>query len=99
VLGVVTVLPVFPYSRQPDVPYVRPDSPLACAPAMLFKDSVTVSSTPTTPLTGLLPDGRQGGPFDHLSLPQFVSDKPTSSSGDGLLSISPATSTLLNFRT
>jgi ribose-phosphate pyrophosphokinase len=45
--GVVTVLPVFPYSRQPDVPYVRPDTALANAPAMLFKDSVTVSSGPT----------------------------------------------------
>jgi hypothetical protein len=51
------VLPVFPYSRQPDVPYVRPDTPLANAPAMLFKDSFTVSSAPSTPGTGLvIPD-------------------------------------------
>ena len=54
-LGVVTVLPVFPYSRQPDVPYVRPDTALANAPAMLFKDSVTVSSVPTTSVNFLHP--------------------------------------------
>jgi ribose-phosphate pyrophosphokinase len=48
-VGVITVLPVFPYSRQPDVPYVRPDTPLAMAPAMLFKDSFTLSPRPSTP--------------------------------------------------
>ena len=47
---VIAVLPLFPYSRQPDVPYVRPDTPLANAPAMLFKDSFTVPSGPTTPV-------------------------------------------------
>jgi hypothetical protein len=55
--GVITVLPVFPYSRQPDVPYVRPDTPFANVPAMLFKDSFTVPSAPGTPSTALtIPD-------------------------------------------
>lgn len=43
------MLPIFPYSRQPDVRYVRPDTPLVNAPAMLFKDSIAVSSGPTSP--------------------------------------------------
>lgn len=61
-IGVIAVLPVFPYSRQPDVPYVRPDTPLANAPAMLFKDSFTVSSGPTTPLTASRPNSGKGAP-------------------------------------
>jgi hypothetical protein len=61
-LGVVTVLPLFPYSRQPDVPYVRADTPLANAPAMLFKDSFTMSSGPATPVTSSYPNSENGTP-------------------------------------
>ena len=89
-IGVVTVLPVFPYSRQPDVPYVRPDTPLANAPAMLFKDSFTVSSGPTTPVTASRPGSGKGaptqakrGPIENITASAYIADRSTAPGGSG----------------
>jgi len=72
-LGVITVLPVFPYSRQPDVPYVRPDSPLANAPAMLFKDSVTVSSGPNvSPLVSHSSPDAKHVPIENITASAYL---------------------------
>lgn len=79
-IGVVTVLPVFPYSRQPDVPYVRPDTPLANAPAMLFKDSFTVSSGPTTPVTASRPNSGKG---ENIATSAYITDRSTAPGGSG----------------
>src|SRR5579859_7774088 len=87
--GVITVLPVFPYSRQPDVPYVRPDTPLANAPAMLFKDSFTVSSRPTTPKTTPPNSGKIGdilpkkGPLENITASQYLTDRSIAPGGSG----------------
>jgi hypothetical protein len=89
-IGVITVLPVFPYSRQPDVPYVRPDTPLANAPAMLFKDSFTVSSAPNTPAKaelekseGLKTMSRPNGPIDNLTASAHLTDRSAALGGSG----------------
>jgi hypothetical protein len=89
-IGVITVLPVFPYSRQPDVPYVRPDTPLANAPAMLFKDSFTVSSAPNTPAKaelekseGLKTTSRPNGPIDNLTASAHLTDRSAAPGGSG----------------
>jgi hypothetical protein len=86
------VLPVFPYSRQPDVPYVRPDTPLANAPAMLFKDSFTVSSAPSTPGTALVvpdwekpknvPQGKRI-PIDNQTASAHLTDWDIAPGGSG----------------
>src|SRR5579859_438279 len=93
--GVITVLPVFPYSRQPDVPYVRPDTPLANAPAMLFKDSFTVSSRPTTPKT-TPPNTAKGDTFpkkgilENITASAYLTDRGGAPGGSGLaFSMSP----------
>jgi ribose-phosphate pyrophosphokinase len=56
------------------VPYVRPDTPLAGAPAMLFKDSVAVSSRSSTP-----PPNPEGvsltQPNNPVANPAILSDK------------------------
>ena len=90
-IGVITVLPVFPYSRQPDVPYVRPDTPLANAPAMLFKDSFTVSSGPTTPVTASCPNSGKGAPtqpkrssIENMAVSASVTDRSTAPGGSGV---------------
>jgi hypothetical protein len=95
-VGVITVLPVFPYSRQPDVPYVRPDTPLANAPAMLFKDSFTVSSRPTTPKTTPPNTGKIGdtipkkGPLENITASAYLTDRSSVPGGSGLgASMSP----------
>ena len=98
-LGVITVLPVFPYSRQPDVPYVRPDTPLANAPAMLFKDSFTMSSLPTSPRStpkstpkSTPPDTEKISPvlpkrgaIDNVSASAHLTDRSIAPGGSGQL--------------
>ncbi|WPG99981.1 ribose-phosphate pyrophosphokinase 5 [Acrodontium crateriforme] len=50
---VTAVLPLFPYSRQPDVPYNKVGAPLARTPAHIGVDpKYTFDSRPTTPLPG-----------------------------------------------
>jgi hypothetical protein len=89
-VGVITVLPVFPYSRQPDVPYVQPDTPLANAPAMLFKDSFTISSGPTTPVTASRPSSEKGAPtqpkrspIENNTTSAYMTDRSTAPAGSG----------------
>jgi ribose-phosphate pyrophosphokinase len=90
IVGVVTVLPVFPYSRQPDVPYVRPDTPLATAPAMLFKDSFTLSSKPSTPKASPMdpekvsPIFAKRGPLDNVTASATMTDRSSAPGGSGL---------------
>jgi len=87
-IGVITVLPVFPYSRQPDVPYVRPDTPLANAPAMLFKDSFTTSSVPPTPFpdskTGSIQSAKESpAPVENITASAFLTDRSIAPGGSG----------------
>jgi ribose-phosphate pyrophosphokinase len=49
---VTAVLPLFPYSRQPDIPYKKTGAPLARAPTDLRND-FTFESRPTTPGPGV----------------------------------------------
>lgn len=46
---VTAVLPLFPYSRQPDVPYNKVGAPLAKAPTDVNRHDFTFESRPTTP--------------------------------------------------
>ena len=46
---VTAVLPLFPYSRQPDVPYNKAGAPLAKAPTDVNRHDFTFESRPTTP--------------------------------------------------
>ena len=58
------MLPVFPYSRQPDVRYIQPDARIESMPAMLFKDSYTVSAEPAGPINANYADN---GPSVHFN--------------------------------
>jgi ribose-phosphate pyrophosphokinase len=49
---VTAVLPLFPYSRQPDLPYNKIGAPLSRAPADINKSDFTFESRPTTPGPG-----------------------------------------------
>jgi ribose-phosphate pyrophosphokinase len=49
---VTAVLPLFPYSRQPDVPYNKVGAPLAKAPTDVNRHDFTFESRPTTPGPG-----------------------------------------------
>lgn len=49
---VTAVLPLFPYSRQPDVPYNKVGAPLAKAPADVNRIDFTFESRPATPGPG-----------------------------------------------
>lgn len=49
---VTAVLPLFPYSRQPDLPYNKIGAPLAKAPANINNGDFTFESRPTTPGPG-----------------------------------------------
>jgi ribose-phosphate pyrophosphokinase len=89
--GVITVLPVFPYSRQPDVPYVWPDMLSGNAPAMLFRDSFTVPSAPGSPSTALtIPDWEKEnvGPLkqvasDNVTTSANLTDRSNAPGGSG----------------
>ncbi|KAI1310623.1 phosphoribosyl pyrophosphokinase [Xylaria venustula] len=51
---VTAVLPLFPYSRQPDVPYNKSGAPLSKPPLEVPKDKYTFESVPATPAPGIL---------------------------------------------
>jgi ribose-phosphate pyrophosphokinase len=62
---VTAVLPLFPYSRQPDVPYNKVGAPLAKAPTEINRCDFTFESRPSTPGPGQpqslgLPNGIDG---------------------------------------
>ena len=49
---VTAVLPLFPYSRQPDVPYNKVGAPLSKAPSNMTSGEFTFESRPSTPGPG-----------------------------------------------
>ena len=62
---VTAVLPLFPYSRQPDVPYNKIGAPLSKAPTDVNRSDFTFESRPATPGPGQpqtpsLPNGMEG---------------------------------------
>ena len=61
---VTAVLPLFPYSRQSDIPYNKTGAPLAKAPTQLNRNgNYTFDSRPTTPYPGQAESaGVKGGP-------------------------------------
>ncbi|KAI2633388.1 phosphoribosyl pyrophosphokinase [Xylaria nigripes] len=50
---VTAVLPLFPYSRQPDLPYNKSGAPLSKPPVDIPKDKYTFESVPATPGPGI----------------------------------------------
>ncbi|GAP93306.1 putative ribose-phosphate pyrophosphokinase [Rosellinia necatrix] len=50
---VTAVLPLFPYSRQPDLPYNKAGAPLSKPPTEVPKDKYTFESVPATPGPGI----------------------------------------------
>ncbi|KAI0199853.1 phosphoribosyl pyrophosphokinase [Astrocystis sublimbata] len=50
---VTAVLPLFPYSRQPDLPYNKSGAPLSKPPTEVPKDKYTFESVPATPAPGI----------------------------------------------
>ncbi|XXG95972.1 ribose-phosphate pyrophosphokinase [Hypoxylon texense] len=50
---VTAVLPLFPYSRQPDLPYNKVGAPLSKHPVDIPKDKYTFESVPATPGPGI----------------------------------------------
>ena len=58
---VTAVLPLFPYSRQPDVPYNKIGAPLAKAPTDVNRHDFTFESRPTTPGAGPPTPGLSNG--------------------------------------
>ncbi|KAI0839871.1 phosphoribosyl pyrophosphokinase [Hypoxylon sp. FL0890] len=51
---VTAVLPLFPYSRQPDLPYNKVGAPLSKPPTEVPKDKYTFESVPATPGPGIV---------------------------------------------
>ncbi|XDG05847.1 hypothetical protein ABKA04_005462 [Annulohypoxylon sp. FPYF3050] len=51
---VTAVLPLFPYSRQPDLPYNKIGAPLSKPPTEVPKDKYTFESVPATPGPGII---------------------------------------------
>ncbi|KAI0026085.1 phosphoribosyl pyrophosphokinase [Xylariomycetidae sp. FL0641] len=50
---VTAVLPLFPYSRQPDIPYNKIGAPLSKPPSEVPKEKYTFESVPATPAPGI----------------------------------------------
>ncbi|KAK3315027.1 phosphoribosyltransferase-like protein [Apodospora peruviana] len=50
---VTAVLPLFPYSRQPDLPYTKAGAPLFKAPSENSRKDYTFDSVPATPAPGI----------------------------------------------
>ncbi|KAI0870944.1 phosphoribosyl pyrophosphokinase [Hypoxylon argillaceum] len=50
---VTAVLPLFPYSRQPDLPYNKAGAPLSKPPSEVPKEKYTFESVPATPGPGI----------------------------------------------
>ena len=50
---VTAVLPLFPYSRQPDIPYNKIGAPLTRAPTDIARNDFTFESRPATPGPGM----------------------------------------------
>ncbi len=50
---VTAIIPLFPYSRQPDLPYNKVGAPLYKAPSQIPKKDYTFDSVPSTPFPGM----------------------------------------------
>lgn len=66
---VTAVMPLFPYSRQPDLPYNKIGAPLSKTPAGLNKGEFTFESRPATPGPGQPQTASltNGNGLDHLN--------------------------------
>ncbi|KAG9606327.1 ribose-phosphate pyrophosphokinase, partial [Aureobasidium melanogenum] len=85
---VTAVLPLFPYSRQSDIPYNKTGAPLAKAPTQLNRNgNYTFDSRPQTPMPGQAESaGMKGGPEN---LHKKLMDMQLRDNGDGQRSRSP----------
>jgi len=61
---VTAVLPLFPYSRQPDLPYNKAGAPLSKAPSEVPKKDYTFESVPPTPGPGIAKSAGLGNGID-----------------------------------
>ena len=66
---VTAVLPLFPYSRQPDLPYNKIGAPLSKPPTEISKDKYTFESVPATPAPGI----SKSASFTHQDLTKVLS--------------------------
>lgn len=63
------MLPLFPYSRQPDLPYNKVGAPLSKPPSEVPKDKYTFESVPATPAPGIA----KSASFTHQDLTKVLS--------------------------
>jgi ribose-phosphate pyrophosphokinase len=63
---VTAVLPLFPYSRQPDVPYNKIGAPLSKPPAGVHRNDYSFESRPVTPGPGIPQTSGLGNGIDGL---------------------------------
>ncbi len=63
------MLPLFPYSRQPDLPYNKIGAPLSRPPSEVPKDKYTFESVPATPAPGIT----KSASFTHQDLAKVLS--------------------------
>src|SRR5436190_7294559 len=63
---VTAVLPLFPYSRQPDVPYNKLGAPLARSPNGIYRTDYSFESRPQTPGPGIPQTPGLGGGIEPL---------------------------------
>lgn len=66
---VTAVLPLFPYSRQPDLPYNKIGAPLSKPPSEVPRDKYTFESVPATPAPGIA----KSASFTHQDLAKVLS--------------------------
>lgn len=75
---VTAVLPLFPYSRQPDLPYNKIGAPLSRPPSEVPRDKYTFESVPATPAPGIT----KSASFTHHDLAKVLS-KTSITNGSG----------------
>lgn len=83
---VTAVMPLFPYSRQPDVPYKKAGAPLSKSSAEPSKNGYTFESVPATPGPGIarsvgLPNGIEGI-ASKLAKSKLSEDRTNGMNGD-----------------
>lgn len=76
---VTAVLPLFPYSRQPDLPYNKVGAPLSKPPTEVPKDKYTFESVPATPAPNIM----KSASFNKETDLARVMSKTTLSNGAG----------------
>lgn len=75
---VTAVLPLFPYSRQPDLPYNKAGAPLSKAPTEVPKKDYTFESVPPTPGPGY---SKSPGFGSNVDITRMLSKTSISSNG------------------